>query len=92
MGRACVILSDDWHPNDGVNWNSFSITVAERDASRIPEILDRNAHRAAEMGARARRVWEEQFSEQSRFIARLSNASNFAGGAQTAAGPDVYVF
>ncbi len=67
MGRACVILSDDWHPNDGVDWNSFSITVAERDASRIPEILDRNAHRAAEMGERARQVWKEQFSEQSRF-------------------------
>jgi hypothetical protein len=67
MGRACVILSDAWQPNDDVEWSEFSIIVAERDVARVPEILDQNAHRAAEMGARARRVWEEQFSERVRF-------------------------
>jgi hypothetical protein len=67
MGRACVILSDAWQPNDGVNWNEFSIIVAESDVSRIPEILDQNAHRAMKMGALARQAWENHFSEQVRF-------------------------
>lgn len=67
MGRACVILADDWQPNTGVDWAAFSITVAERDAHKLPEILDRYADRAVEMGARARQAWEENFSEQVRF-------------------------
>ncbi len=67
MGRACVIISDDWQPNEHVPWSEFSIRVAENDAERIPEILEREAHRAAEMGGRARLAWEEHFSEQVRF-------------------------
>lgn len=67
MGRACVILSDAWQPNDGIPWDEFSITVPENEAHRIPEILERNEHRAPEMGARARQAWEEHFSEQARF-------------------------
>lgn len=67
MGRACVILSDAWQPNHFVNWSEFSISVPENEASRLPEILERNEHRAAEMGACARRTWEERFSEQARF-------------------------
>ncbi len=64
MGRACVILSDAWQPNEHITWSEFSIKVAERDAQQIPEILDRHAHRAAEMGACARQAWENWFSER----------------------------
>lgn len=67
MGRACVTLSDVWQPNDDIAWDEFSIRVADGDAERIPEILDRNGHRAGKMGARARQVWEERFSERVRF-------------------------
>lgn len=67
MGRACVIISDAWQPNEGVDWDSFSIRVPEGDAPRIQEILERNADRAAEMGVRARTEWENWFSEKVRF-------------------------
>lgn len=67
MGRACVILSDEWQPNSGIDWDSFSITVAERDAAMIPEILERAAGRCVEMGMRARQTWEDHFSERVRF-------------------------
>ncbi|HEX5234819.1 MAG TPA: exostosin family protein [Silvibacterium sp.] len=67
MGRACVIISDDWVPNDHVNWEDFSIRVQERDVHRIPEILEREVQRAPEMGTHARRAWEEHFSEKVRF-------------------------
>lgn len=67
MGRAPVILSDAWQPNDGVEWDAFSIRIPESEASRIPEILEKHAERAAEMGARARVEWENWFSEKVRF-------------------------
>lgn len=67
MGRPCVIISDAWQPNEHINWSEFSIRVPESEVYRIPEILDREQHRAEEMGERARQVWEEQFSEQARF-------------------------
>jgi hypothetical protein len=67
MGRPCVILSDDWQPNSGVDWDAFSIRIPEAEASRIPEILDHNADRAEEMGLYARKEWEKWFSEHVRF-------------------------
>lgn len=66
-GRACVILSDEWQPNDDVDWDSFSIRVPESQATRLPEILEEHAHRSAEMGRNARLQWERWFSEPVRF-------------------------
>lgn len=67
LGRACVIISDAWHPNDRVRWSEFSIRVAESDIPRLPEILLSHEHRAREMGHNARREWETWFSESVRF-------------------------
>ena len=67
MGRACVILADDWQPHGQIPWEEFSIKVAEQDVQRLPEILEQHQHRVVEMGARARQVWEEYFSEKIRF-------------------------
>lgn len=67
MGRACVILSDDWPPNDGVDWDSCSLRVAEADAARLPELLEKYADRSAEMGRNARREWEKWFSPKVAF-------------------------
>ena len=67
MGRACVIISDAWQPNEGVDWESFSIRVHEAEISSIPRILKQHAGRAAEMGLRARSEWEKWFSEGVRF-------------------------
>ncbi len=67
MGRACVILADAWQRNEDVDWDSFSIFVPEADAAKLPEILEKHADRAAEMGERARAEWEKWFSEQVRF-------------------------
>ena len=67
MGRACVIISDAWQPNAGVDWHSFSIRVPEKNVSAIPAILEQQAGRAAEMGLRARSEWEKWFSEKVRF-------------------------
>lgn len=67
MGRACVILADEWVPNDFVDWNSFSIRLSEADVVSVPDVLDQFHSKAAEMGARARQEWERWFSEPVRF-------------------------
>jgi hypothetical protein len=67
MGRAPVILSDEWVPPKGPNWEKFSLRVAEKDFRRIPELLEEREHMAVPMGQLARREWEEWFSEEVAF-------------------------
>jgi hypothetical protein len=67
MGRVPVILSDEWVYPDRVDWQACSITVPEKDAAHIPEILDQYLDRAVEMGRRAREEWEKYYSPSVRF-------------------------
>ena len=62
MGRAPVILSDDWVYPERVDWNACSITIAQKDLLRIPEILEAYRDRATEMGLRARQEWERFYA------------------------------
>jgi exostosin family protein len=64
MGRAPVILSDDWIPPRGPSWEEFAIQVPEKDFARIPRLLEEREAEAVEMGERARREWERWFSEE----------------------------
>lgn len=64
MGRAPVILSDDWVEPDGPRWEAFSVRVPERDALELPRILTELEPRAAELAARARAEWERWFGEE----------------------------
>jgi hypothetical protein len=66
-GRPCIIVSDDWVPNEGVDWDSFSVRIPEADIPKIPDLLEKLKPRAKEMGERARQQWEEWFSESVRF-------------------------
>jgi hypothetical protein len=67
LGRACIILSDEWVPNDGVDWPAFSVRVPEAEVHRLPDVLECHRTKAAEMGLRARAEWELWFSEPVRF-------------------------
>ena len=67
MGRAPVILSDEWTPPDGPDWNAFSVRVAEKDVARLPHLLRERADEAEAMGERARRCWEDWFSVEATF-------------------------
>ena len=58
MGRAPVILSDDWVAPPEVPWDEFSIRISERDYKSIFRILEQEEHRAEELGQRARQSWE----------------------------------
>jgi hypothetical protein len=59
LGRAPVILSEDWvRPND-IPWGEFSIRVSERRVRELPAILSAFEPWADEMGEIARSAWEK---------------------------------
>lgn len=64
MGRPPVIISDDWQPNDGIDWDSCSIRVPESEVDRVPAILEEASGSAVEMGIQARAEWEKRFAPQ----------------------------
>lgn len=67
VGRCPVIISDDWVPQEGIDWERFSIRIAERNVSSIPYILAERMPHAAEMGRLARTAWETYFSHTPRY-------------------------
>jgi hypothetical protein len=67
VGRAPVIVSDEWVPPEGPNWENFSLRVKEAEVARIPAMLEAYASEAASMGETARAAWLDWFSEQSSF-------------------------
>ncbi|MFO8100167.1 MAG: exostosin family protein [Salinibacter sp.] len=67
MGRAPVIISDEWVPPSGPDWSAFSIRVAESDIPGLPALLEARADDAIAMGRRARAAWDEWFSPESAF-------------------------
>jgi hypothetical protein len=63
MGRAPVILSDQWVPPQGPRWERFSLQLRESQANQIGTILREHTSRYEEMGREARLAWEEYFSK-----------------------------
>jgi hypothetical protein len=67
LGRAPVILADEWAAPSGVDWEACSIRIPEAQIPHLPELLRPYEDRWAEMGAAARRAWENSLSAEVRF-------------------------
>jgi len=63
IGRAPVILSDQWVPPAGPDWKTFTIRVRESSVSLLGQILRDHEHEAHEQGRTARHAWREFFAE-----------------------------
>ena len=61
-GRVPVVISDDWVPPRGVNLSEFAIWWPEFQTDGLVEHLESVRPRAARMGARAREVFDANFS------------------------------
>jgi hypothetical protein len=61
LGRAPVIISDDWVPVAGLDWERFAIFVAEDSVPDLPAILSEYEPRWKEMGDIARQTYESHF-------------------------------
>ena len=67
LGRAPVIISDQWVPPAGPDWDRFSVRVAEREVELIPRLLAARRPEAAAMGVAARSAWLDWFSPEASF-------------------------
>jgi hypothetical protein len=67
LGRVPVILSDEWVPPEGPDWDRFSLRIDEDRVGAIPSLLEGRAGEARAMGELARATWLEWFSEGASF-------------------------
>jgi Exostosin family len=63
MGRVPVILSDEWVPPTGPQWNEFSVRVPEHLVGEVSSILREFSDRHEAMGQQARLAWEQWFAK-----------------------------
>jgi hypothetical protein len=61
VGRAPVIISDEWVPVADLDWNRFAVLVEERNLRHLPAILREREPHWREMGQRAREIYESFF-------------------------------
>lgn len=62
-GRCPVIISDEWQPIDGVEWDKSSIRVAERDIGSLQKILTERVSDSESLGRNAQNFWKENFAD-----------------------------
>ena len=67
MGVAPVLIADGYILPDGPDWDSFLIRVPESMIRQLPQILEARIGDSEEFGRRARRAWEQWFSEGAAF-------------------------
>ncbi len=67
MGRAPVILSDDWVEPPGPDWSTFAIRVPEKQVADLPRILEEREEEAVERGELARAAWSEWYAKEVAF-------------------------
>jgi hypothetical protein len=83
MGRAPVILSDEWVEPPGPRWNAISVRVPESDAGDLDRILEPLRERSREMGAAARKAWETWFAPEQCFRRTVESCLAIASGGAT---------
>jgi hypothetical protein len=57
MGRVPVIISDEWVPTVGVDWDKVSLQVRETEIETLPAILLANEARWPEMAGNVQWAW-----------------------------------
>jgi hypothetical protein len=67
MGRAPVIIADDWVPPSGPDWDRFSLRVPEARVGDLPALLEARAEEAVEMGLHAQAAWNDWFAPGAAF-------------------------
>ena len=86
LGRVPVIISDEWVPPEGPDWEAFSVRVAEAELDTIPGILAERESDAEAMGLAARGAWLEWFSETTSFHTVIESLVRLAECADARAG------
>lgn len=62
LGRVPVIISDEWTPPAGINWDSCALRVREADVAGIPALLESRESDYPAMAAAARQAYEDRLA------------------------------
>lgn len=62
-GRVPVVVSDDWVAPQGIDWQTCSVRVPEREVSTIPDRLEALEPEWCGLSAAARSVYREWFAD-----------------------------
>jgi hypothetical protein len=87
LGRAPVVVSDQWVAPAGPGWEDFSLRVPEREVERIPALLEERRGEARRMGEAARAAWLEWFSPQAGFHRTIESCLELSHAAPSRRGP-----
>lgn len=66
LGICPVIISDDWQPIAGVDWDSCSIQIPQCNIGNLENILEDLKPRSCELGNAAQQCWQHLFSDGNR--------------------------
>jgi len=72
LGRAPVIISDEWVPISRLNWERFAVFVREKDMPNLPVILREHEPHWKKMGEMALETYESFFRRET-FAANALN-------------------
>jgi hypothetical protein len=65
--RVPVVVSDEWQPPSGVNWDSCSVRVSSDRIEAIPQILEELESSFDTMSAAAREAYQRHFATEAIF-------------------------
>ncbi|MGD9896407.1 MAG: exostosin family protein [Candidatus Methylacidiphilaceae bacterium] len=67
MGRAPILIADDYVLPDGPRWEGFLLQLRESDLDTLPDLVRARRSEAEELGRLAQIAWEEHFSRENYF-------------------------
>jgi hypothetical protein len=66
-GRVPVIISDDWVPPKGLDWNECAVFIREDQVNKIPEILAREEANWEKKAKLSQQYWNQLFAPEAVF-------------------------
>ena len=79
LGVAPIIVTSGWAFPRGPDWDSFAITVSEKDLPRLESIVESREADYVSMGQRAQKAYFEYFSESAYFNYVVESCLDIAG-------------
>lgn len=76
LGIAPVIISDDWIPCEGPQWEKFAIFIPEKDVEKTGDIIRGLQSEYVERGKNARLAYENFFSPETYFNYLVNSATS----------------
>ena len=79
LGRCPVVISDNWIPPTGPNWEEFVVRIEESNIRSTLSLMLKQHDQAKNLGKKAQAAWKEYFSWPARYRTFLNLVERFHG-------------